>query len=290
MAHIQTPDATKIYYSDWGEGKPVVLIHGWPLNCDMWEKQATFLAENGVRVITYDRRGFGQSSQTWEGYNYDTFAADLNALMEELDLQGATFVGFSMGGGEVVRYFSRYGSERVAKVVLVAAVTPYLLKTDHNPDGIDPQIFADIETNIRKDRFDFLKSFGAKFYGRTMISHTVSDAVLDWTFSMALTASLHSTLAAAAAWSATDFRREMAEIDVPVLVIHGSGDSIVPLDVSAIRSAALLPNAKLSVYDGEPHGLIITAADRLNTELLAFVNEDSLAEHRVTEKNAQILI
>lgn len=160
MAHIQTAEGTKIYYSDWGQGTPVVLIHGWPLNCDMWEKQALFLAENGLRVITYDRRGFGQSSQTWGGYDYDTLAADLNALMEELDLSGATLIGFSMGGGEVVRYLSRYGASRVAKAVLISSVTPFLLKTADNPDGVDPQVFADIEKEIRKDRFDFLKDFG----------------------------------------------------------------------------------------------------------------------------------
>ncbi len=290
MAHIQTPDATKIYYSDWGEGKPVVLIHGWPLNCDMWEKQAVFLAENGLRVITYDRRGFGQSSQTWEGYDYDTFAADLHALMEELDLQDATLVGFSMGGGEVIRYLSRYGSTRVAKAVLVAAVTPFLLKTENNPGGIDPQVFADIESAIRKDRFEFLKVFAAKFYGRTMISHTVSDAVLDWTFTMALTASLRSTLAAATAWSTTDFRQEMQRIDTQTLIIHGSGDTTVPLHISGKKSAELLPNSRLIVYEGEPHGLTITAADRLNAELLAFVNSTGLPVHPVAEKNTQILV
>lgn len=291
MAHIQTAEGTKIYYSDWGQGTPVVLIHGWPLNCDMWEKQALFLAEHGLRVITYDRRGFGQSSQTWGGYDYDTLAADLNALMEELDLSGATLIGFSMGGGEVVRYLSRYGASRVAKAVLISSVTPFLLKTADNPDGVDPQVFADIEKEIRKDRFDFLKDFGAKFYGRTIMNRSVSDAVLEWTMAMALTASPRSTLKAAEAWSRTDFRNEMQGIDVPVLVIHGSGDATVPIDVSGRKSAALLPHARLSVYDGEPHGLMITAAERLNQELLEFIHEETLEQHKVArEKSGQILI
>lgn len=166
----------------------------------MWEKQATVLAESGLRVINYDRRGYGRSGQPWNGYDYDTFAGDLNSLIEKLDLRGAALVGFSMGGGEVVRYLSRYGTGRVTKAVLISAVTPYLLKTADNPEGVDPTIFAEIEENIRKDRPAFLKDFGPKFYGRTMLQHTVSEADLEWTQEMALTGSLRSTLAAAEAW------------------------------------------------------------------------------------------
>ena len=273
MPFVTTQDGTEIYYRDWGTGTPVVLIHGWPLNGDMWEKQATVLAEGGVRVINYDRRGYGRSGQPWNGYDYDTFAADLNSLMEKLDLRGAALVGFSMGGGEVVRYLSRYGENRVAKAVLISAVTPYLLKTADNPEGVDPKVFADIEENIRKDRPAFLKDFGPKFYGRTMLQHTVSEADLEWTQEMALTGSLRSTLAAAQAWSTTDFRDEMKHITIPVRVIHGTGDSTVPIDVSGRRAAKILPNATLSEYDGEPHGLFLTAADRLNTELLEFLRK-----------------
>ena len=272
MPYIDTPDGTRIYYTDWGAGAPVVLIHGWPLNSDSWDVQANFLAEHGVRVITYDRRGFGRSDKPWNGYDYDTLAADLHALLETLALTDATLVGFSMGGGEVVRYLSKYGSAgRVSKAVLVSAVTPYLLKTDSNPDGVDAKVFEDIETQIRKDRPAFLESFGPKFYGRSVVNHTVSEAQLQWTLQMALTATTRSTLATAKSWATTDFREEMKRITIPVRVIHGTSDHTVPIDASGRRAAKLLPNATLSEYDGEPHGLFLTAADKLNEELLQFV-------------------
>jgi pimeloyl-ACP methyl ester carboxylesterase len=237
----------------------------------MWDKQSNFLAEHGVRVIKYDRRGYGRSGQPWSGYDYDTFAADLNAVLEKLEVRGATLVGFSMGGGEVVRYLSRYGTSRVVKAVLVSSVTPYLLKDSSNPDGVDPKVFADIEENIRKDRPAFLEDFGPKFYGRTTLKHTVSQAELEWTQALAFTGSLRSTLAAAKAWSTTDFREDMKRISVPVRIIHGTADSTVPIDSAGRQSAKLLPNATLNEYDGEPHGLYLTAADRLNAELLEFI-------------------
>jgi non-heme chloroperoxidase len=271
MPYLMTQDDAEIFYTDWGTGSPVVLIHGWPVNSDMWEQQATFLAEHGVRVIKYDRRGFGRSEQTWDGYDYDTMASDLNDLMEELDLTGATLVGFSMGGGEVVRYLSGYGARRVAKAVLVSAVPPYLLKTEDNPEGVDHSVFDDIEQQIRKDRPTFLAEFGKRFYGRTALKHTVSEEVLEWNQEMALTGSKRSTLAAAKAWSTTDFREEMKDISIPVLVIHGDSDATVPIEVSGARSVKVLPNATLSVYEGAPHGLFITHADKLNAELLQFI-------------------
>ncbi|ADW71278.1 alpha/beta fold hydrolase [Granulicella tundricola] len=271
MAYVVTEDGTEIFYRDLGTGKPVVLIHGWPLSGDSWDKQTNFLAEHGLRVIAYDRRGFGRSGQPWSGYDYDTLASDLNKLLEELALTEVTLVGFSMGGGEVVRYLSRYGSARVSKAVLVSAVTPYLLKTSDNPDGVDPKVFEEIEENLRKDRPAFLNEFGPKFYGRSVVHHTVSEPVLEWTQSMALTGSLRSTLQTAKSWSSTDFREEMKSITIPVLVIHGTSDNTVPIDASGRRSVKILPNAALTEYDGEPHGLFLTAADRLNEELLQFV-------------------
>jgi pimeloyl-ACP methyl ester carboxylesterase len=271
MPYTKTLDGTQIYYTSWGSGKPVVLIHGWPVNSDMWERQATFLVEHDYRVVTYDRRGFGRSSHPWDGYDYDTFASDLGAVMDELNLHAATLVGFSMGGGEVVRYLSRYGASRVKRAVLVSSVTPFLQKTHENPEGVDAATFAGIDANIRKDRPGFMKEFAQKFYGRTAIKHTVSEAVLEWYLSMAMTGTLRSTLAAANAWSLTDFRDEMTEIKIPVRIIHGTSDATVPIDYSGRRSVKILPNATLTEYEGEPHGLFFTAADRLNQELLEFM-------------------
>ena len=265
MPFTTVTDGTEIYYRDWGTGSPVVLIHGWPVNGDMWDTQSNFLAENGLRVITYDRRGFGLSGKPWGGYDYNTLAADLHDLLQKLEVTDATLVGFSMGGGEVVRYLSRYGAGSVNSAVLVSAVPPYLLKGDDNPDGVDPKVFDEIEADLRKDRPAFLKEFFLKFYGRTVLKHTVSEAVLDWTQSMAMTGTLRSTLACAKSWSTTDFREEMKKIIVPVRIIHGTGDATVPIDASARRSLELLPNATLTEYDGEPHGLTATAADRLES-------------------------
>ena len=271
MPYLTTPDGTEIFYNDWGSGRPVVLIHGWPLHSDMWEHQATFLVEQGLRVIAYDRRGFGRSSQPWTGYDYDTLASDLHALTEALDLRDATIVGFSMGGGEVVRYLSTYGTVRVTKAALVSAVPPFLLQTDNNPDGVPEKVFAGIAEQLRKDRPAFLDDFIPKFYGRTTLKHTVSQPVLDWTQTMAMTGSLRATLAAATSWATTDFRAEMPGITVPTLVIHGGSDSTVPATIAGQKSAALLPNSTYIEYDGEPHGLTLTAGDRLNEDLLRFI-------------------
>lgn len=271
MAYITTQDGTELFCRDWGTGNPVVLIHGWPLSGDMWEHQANYLAEHGCRVVNYDRRGFGRSGQPWNGYDYNTFASDLSDVMEALDVRNATLVGFSMGGGEVVRYLSRYGASRVRGAVLMSAVTPFLLKTDDNPHGVDAKTFTEIEEQLRKDRPAFLKDFAPKFYGRSMVNHTVSDADLEWTQIMALQGSLRATVASAKAWSMTDFRSDMASITVPVRVIHGTSDHTVPIDVSGRRSAKMLSNVTMSEYDGEPHGLFLTAKDRLNQELLALV-------------------
>jgi len=271
MPYLQASDGTEIYYYDWGTGVPVVLIHGWPLTSASWESQARVLAENGYRVIAYDRRGFGKSGWAYTGYNYNTLAEDLNTLMETLDLRGATLVGFSMGGGEVVRYLGNYGSGRVAKAVLISAVTPFLLKSADNPDGVDKSVFDEIVENLKKDRPAFLEQFIPKFYGRTLVHHTVSEATVEFTQAMALTGSPKATIDLVRSWSETDFRDDVAAITIPTLVIHGTGDSTVPIDVSGRRTAAMIPHAELLEYEGEPHGLTATAPDQLNADLLQFL-------------------
>jgi non-heme chloroperoxidase len=268
----------ELHYCDYGQGDPIVLIHGWPLAAASWEYQLAELPLHGERVIAYDRRGFGHSSKPWDGYDYDTFADDLNAVLTELDLQNVTLVGFSMGGGEVARYLSRYNGARVSRAIFVSAVTPYLLKTGDNPDGVDKSTFDDIIQNLGKDRPDFLATFGKKFYGVGLMSKPVSQATLDWSQNMALMASPRATTACVKAWSETDFRADLATIKVPTLFIHGSSDETVPLANSAQVAVKHVPNAKLVVYDGEPHGLNVTAKDRLNRDILTFVNGQAVQE------------
>jgi len=254
-------------------GSTVVLIHGWPLSHEMWDYQLAELPAHGLRVVAYDRRGFGKSSQTWDGYDYDTLADDLKAVLDELNLQNVTLVGFSMGGGEVARYMSRHGGARVAKVAFVSAVTPYLLKTDDNPDGVDPDVFDEITENLQKDRADFLKTFGKQFYGVSLLSNPVSQAHLDGDFARAYVASHKATLECAKSFAETDFRDDLTQIQVPALIIHGDSDKTVPIEASGERTANALPNAQYLVYDGAPHGLFVTEKDRLTADLLAFIQE-----------------
>lgn len=268
----------QLNYYDYGQGDPIVLIHGWPLSAASWEYQLAGLPLHGKRVIAYDRRGFGYSDKPWDGYDYDTLADDLKAVLDTLNLQNVTLVGFSMGGGEVARYLSRHGGARVSKAIFVSAVTPYLLKTDANPDGVDKSVFDDIIKNLGKDRFDFLAGFGKKFYGVGMVSHPVSAATLDWSQSLALSGTPRATTACVKAWSETDFRGDLAAIKVPTLFIHGSSDETVPLEHSAELAVKLVPGATLVVYDGEPHGLNVTAKDRLNRDILTFVSGQPVSE------------
>ncbi|GAB3701628.1 alpha/beta hydrolase [Spirosoma flavus] len=263
----------KLFYQDLGTGNPVVLIHGWPLSHEMWDYQLAELPAHGIRVVAYDRRGFGKSTQTWDGYDYDTLADDLKAVLDELDLQNVTLVGFSMGGGEVARYMSRHGGARVAKVAFVSAVTPYLLKTEDNPDGVDKEVFDEITENLQKDRADFLQTFGKQFYGVSLISQPVSQAHLDGDFARAYVASHKATLDCANAFATTDFRDDLMQINVPALIIHGDSDKTVPIEASGERTADALPNATYIVYEGAPHGLFVTEKDRLNEDLLTFINE-----------------
>jgi pimeloyl-ACP methyl ester carboxylesterase len=267
----------QIAYSDYGSGRPVVLIHGWPLSREMWEYQLNDLVNGNYRVIKYDRRGFGKSSKPWNGYDYDSLAADLNALMEGLDLRDATLVGFSMGGGEVVRYLSRYGSDRVLQAVLISSVTPYMLKTADNPDGVDASVFEEMMEQMKDDRIGFLDEFGKKFFGVNLISHPVSIPLMEYYRMLASAASARSTQECAVAFSQTDFRDDLAKITVPTLIIHGDADKTVPIEASGDRTAKLLPNATYVVYDGAPHGLFYTHRERLNTELLQFLSTSDIA-------------
>ena len=271
MSTFTTADGTEIYYNDWGTGRPVVLIHGWPLDADMWSEQATFLAEHGYRAIAYDRRGFGRSSQPWTGYDYDTMSDDLAALIDHLDLSDVTLVGFSMGGGEVARYLGHHGSGKVAKAVLVSAVTPYLLKTGDNPTGVDQSVFDGMLDGIKKDRAAFFGSFGPAFYGNSLLRKRVSAEHLALTQQIAMMASHHATIECAKAFATTDFRADMAAFTMPTLVIHGTADETVPIDASGRVAARMIAGSKLIEYDDEPHGLHMTAKDRLNADLLAFI-------------------
>jgi non-heme chloroperoxidase len=271
MAYIASKDGIQLHVKDGGRGRPVVLVHGWPLTGDMFEYQTLALLEAGHRVITYDRRGFGQSGHPVGGYDYDTLADDLAAVLDHLDLQGVTLVGFSMGGGEVARYLARHGARRVARAVLISSVVPYLVKASDNPDGVDISVFAEMKQQIRQDRFAFLQSFSKLFYGAGVISSPVSQALLDWTFILAVMASPKATLDCIDAFATTDFRGDLAAFTIPTLVIHGTADKTVPIAAAGRAAAKGIKGARLIEYDGEPHGLLATAPERLNADLLGFI-------------------
>jgi non-heme chloroperoxidase len=276
MKFVTTTDSTtgeeiKLAYSDYGKGKPVVLIHGWPLSREMWEYQLDALVSAGLRVVKYDRRGFGKSSKPWNGYDYDSLTADLNAIMEELDLRDATLVGFSMGGGEVVRYLSRYGTERVAKIVLISAVVPFLAKTGDNPDGVDQSVFEEMMEQMKKDRIGFLDEFGKKFFGVNLISHRISTPLLEYYRMLASFASARSTQQCALSFAQTDFRNDVQAVDVPTLIIHGSSDKTVPIEASSDRTAKMIAGSEYLVYDSAPHGLFYTHREQLNRDLVTFI-------------------
>ncbi|MES2713798.1 MAG: alpha/beta hydrolase [Pseudomonadota bacterium] len=270
MPTFEANDGTEIFYNDWGSGQPVILIHGWPLDADMWEYQAPVIAAAGYRVLAYDRRGFGRSGQPWSGYDYDTFADDLNVLMDTLDLRDAILVGFSMGGGEVARYLGRHGGARVAKAVFIASVTPMMLRTTDNPEGAPGSVFDEMVDGLRKDRPHFLASFGKTFFGAGLMNFKVSSELLQWTSQVAMLASPKATLECVRAFAETDFRADLARITVPTLIIHGDADETVPIVVSGRRTAAMIPGATLLEYTGAPHGLFFTEKDRLNQDLLEF--------------------
>jgi non-heme chloroperoxidase len=263
--------AIELYYEDHGSGKPVVLIHGWPLSGASWEKQVAALLAAGHRVITYDRRGFGKSSQPATGYDYDTFAEDLNKVVTALDLHDFALVGFSMGGGEVARYIGRYGTDRVSKAVFMGAVPPFLLKTPDNPNGVDIGVFDGIKKGIAADRPAFLNQFLHNFYNVDVLGgKLISDEVVRLSWNVAVGASPKGTLDCVTAWY-TDFRKDLTRVDVPTLVIHGDSDRIVPLEVSGRLTHQAIKNSRLVVLKGGPHGFTWTHADQTNAELVSFL-------------------
>jgi pimeloyl-ACP methyl ester carboxylesterase len=262
-----------LYYEDHGSGQPVVLIHGYPLSGASWEKQVPVLLNAGHRVITYDRRGFGKSSQPTTGYNYDTFAEDLHKLVTQLNLYDFTLVGFSMGGGEVARYIGKYGSKGVSKAVIISSVVPYLLKSGDNPEGLDASVFTGIENAAAADRYAFFTGFFQNFYNTDLLlGKRVTAQAVQANWNVAATASATASVACVATWH-EDFRKDLERVDVPTLVIHGDDDHIVPLAAAGARTAKMIKGARLHVVKGGPHGVTWTHAEEVNTQLLSFLGE-----------------
>jgi non-heme chloroperoxidase len=261
----------ELYYEDHGAGKPVILIHGWPLSGASWEKQTAALLAAGFRVITYDRRGFGKSSQPATGYDYDTFAEDLHKLVTALDLHDVALVGFSMGGGEVARYIGKHGTDRVSKAVFISSVPPFLLKTPDNQTGVEQGVFDGIKQAIAADRPAFLSQFLKNFYNVDQLGgKLISDEYVRLSWNVAVGASPKGTLDCVTAWY-TDFRKDLPKVDVPALVIHGDSDRIVPIEASGRRTQEQVKGSRLVVVEGAPHGLLWTHADKVNAELLSFL-------------------
>jgi non-heme chloroperoxidase len=270
MPMITTKDATRIYYKDWGQGTPVVFSHGWPLSADAWEDQMLFLAARGYRCIAHDRRGHGRSSQPWNGNEMDTYADDLAAVVEALDVKKAIHVGHSTGGGEVARYIGRHGTKRVAKAVLISAVPPLMLKTAANPAGAPIEVFDGLRASVLTDRAQFFKELSAPFFGANRPGAKVSQGLRDWFWLQSMMAGFKGVVDCIKAFSETDFTEDLKRFDVPTLIIHGDDDQIVPIAASAQLSSKIVKGAKLKIYPGAPHGLISTLKDQINADLLAF--------------------
>ncbi|HSE43062.1 MAG TPA: alpha/beta hydrolase [Acidobacteriota bacterium] len=271
MGFITTNDGTQIYYRDWGAGQPVVFSHGWPLTGDAFEDQMFFLANHGYRAIAHDRRGHGRSSQPWNGNDMDTYADDLAALAEALDLKNAVHVGHSTGGGEVTRYIGRHGTKRVAKAVLIGAVPPLMLKTPNNPEGTPIEAFDQIRANVVSDRSQFFKDLTMPFYGYNRSGAKVSEGVRESFCLQGMMAGFPAAYFCIKAFSETDLTEDLKKIDVPTLIIHGDDDQIVPIQASALKSSKLVKNADLKIYKGAPHGLCTTHKEKVNADLLEFI-------------------
>ena len=271
MSTTTSKDGTEIYYKEWGEGPVVTFSHGWPLNSDAWDGQMLFLAQNGYRVVAHDRRGHGRSSQASSGNDMNGYADDLSAIIEALDLRNATLIGHSTGGGEVTRYIGRHGSKRVAKVVLIAAVPPIMLKTSANPEGLPMEVFDGLRAGLLKDRSQFYRDLAIQFYGANRPGAKVSHGTLDQFWLWSMQAGLKNAYESIKAFSETDFTEDLKKIDVPALVLHGEDDQIVPVKDSAKKSAKLIKGAKEIYYPGAPHGITATHQDQVNFDLLEFL-------------------
>jgi non-heme chloroperoxidase len=277
MNTVTTKDGTTMFYKDWGKGPTVVFSHGWPLNADAWDAQMLFLGQNGYRVIAHDRRGHGRSSQPWDGNNMDTYADDLGALLDQLDLKNVTLVGHSTGGGEVVRYIGRHGTKRVSKAVLIGAVPPLMLKTEQNPGGLPLSVFDEIRASVTADRSQFFKDLTIPFYGYNKPDAKISQGVRDSFWLQGMQVSIVGAYNCIKAFSETDFTEDLKNIDVPTLILHGDADQIVPIQDSALLSAKLIKNSILKVYPGAPHGMCTTLADKVNADLLGFLKKTDRA-------------
>jgi non-heme chloroperoxidase len=271
MSTIQTRDGTTLFYKDWGRGRPIVFSHGWPLNADAWDPQLLSFSLRGYRTVAHDRRGHGRSSQPGNGHEMNTYADDLAELMERLDLKNAVLVGHSTGGGEVTRYIGRHGTERVAKIALIGAVPPIMLKSPSNPKGTPMNVFDELRSSVVQDRSQFYKDLSQAFYGANRPGSKVSAGTVDQFWLQSMQAGILPIYECIKAFSETDFSGDLGRFDVPTLILHGDDDQIVPIGASALRSAELVKNAKLLVYAGAPHGLTLTHRERFDADLLEFI-------------------
>ncbi|TWF43934.1 pimeloyl-ACP methyl ester carboxylesterase [Neorhizobium alkalisoli] len=273
MPILTLRDDTRLYYKDWGTGPAIVFSHGWPLSSDMWENQMMYLAEEGYRVIAHDRRGFGRSDQPWHGYDHDTFSDDLSELIETLDLQDVTLVGYAMGGGEIARYIGRHGTGRVSRVILIGATTPKLGWSEDYPNGVPEAVFDGVRAGLKADRAEFIRGFARLFFGADREGAAVSEGSLIQLHQIAMQSSLKASHDAVTACAMTDYRPDIRGLNIPVMIIHGEDDAFVPFKATAKQAAELLPGAVLKVYENAPHGLLFTHKDRLNSDILSFLRQ-----------------